>query len=300
MLYCKIFLKKYILSSGLLESNYYDKYLQKYFPKTFYEKFGNEILNHPLKNEIIATQIANEIINAHGISFISDYHAKSFKFKIESYLIMNELINAETLRKEALKINDIQKQYDILLDIEQTIKFAVKWMVKSFENTQIKPIIFITYKDELKDLLPKGNELEIYQKWKDYYKFLPAMFVIKHTYNLELKTILELFKLIISKFKINYILKTIKNVKPKSKLDKNLKEETERLIEYFVITFAKEVINSKSFDSKKLKKSFNTYIEIKKEEYEDIINEINEIKKEKKSLTLLSHIANSLILQLLK
>jgi glutamate dehydrogenase len=300
MLYSKIFLKKYILSSNLLESKYYDKYLKNYFPETFYNKFDNEILNHPLKKEIIATQIANEIINAHGISFLNDYHEKSFKYKIESYLIMNELINAQTLREEALKIKDIQKQYEILLDIEQTIKFAVKWMVKSFENTSIKPMIFITYKDELRKLLPQTNELEIYQKWKDFYKFLPAMFVIKHTYNLELKTILELFKLIISKFRINYILKSIKNIKPKNKLDKNLKEEIERLIEYFVITFAKEVINSNTFNAKKLKKSFSSYIDIKKDEYEDIIDEVNKIKKEKKSLTLLSHIANSLILQLLK
>jgi glutamate dehydrogenase len=300
MLYSKIFLKKYILSSTLLDSDYYDKYLQKYFPKSFYAKFSNEIHGHILKKEIIATQISNEIINSHGISFISDYHNESFKYKIESYLIMNELMNTRELRKEALNIKDVQKQYDLLTDIEQTIKFAVKWMVKSFENTQIKPMIFITYKDELRELLPKTNELEIYAKWKDFYKFLPAMFVIKHNYNLELKTIFELFKLIISKFKINYLLKTIKNIKPKNRLEKHLKEEIERLIEYFVITFAKEVINSKSFNPDRLKKSFQSCIEMKKDEYEDIIEEINSIKKEKKSLLLLSHIANSMILQLLK
>jgi glutamate dehydrogenase len=301
MLYSKIFLKKYILSTNLLESNYYDKFLKEYFPEKFYLRFENEILDHPLKKEIIATQISNKIINAHGIGFLSDFHEKSFKYKIESYLIMNELINADLLRKEVLtEIKDVNKQYEILLDIEQTIKFAVKWMVKTLENSNIKPLLFITFKDDLRKIIKQKNELDIYEKWKNYYKFLPAMFMIKHEYNLELKTIFQLFKLIITKFKINSILATIKNIKPKSKLDKNLKEEVERLIEYFVITFAKEVINSEDFTIKHLKKAFDRYIDRKKDDYEDIIEEINKIKKEKKSLTLLSHIANSLILQLLK
>jgi glutamate dehydrogenase len=297
MLYSKIFLKKYILKSNILESNFYNKFLKEYFPKTFYQKFEREILDHPLKNEIIATQIANTIINSHGIGFLSDFHPKSFKYKIESYLIIRELINADKLKEEILKL-PIEKQYDELIDVEQTIKFAIKWMVKSIENTNIKPLLFITYKDELEKLITHTNELEIYDNWKNYYKFLPAMFTLKHEYMLELKVVLELFKIIISKFKINYLLKELKNVTPKSKLEKNLKEETERLIEYFVITFAKEVITSPDFDKDNIKKSFNSYISKKEEEYLDIIEEIKEIKDKK--LIYLSHIANSLILQLLK
>ncbi|GAB6073463.1 NAD-glutamate dehydrogenase domain-containing protein [Nautilia lithotrophica] len=301
MLYSKIFLKKYILNSGLLESNYYDKFLKEYFPKGFFNKFEHEIFNHPLKKEIIATQIANKIINAHGIGFLSDFHERSFKFKIESYLIMNELINADELRAEIISnIKDTNKQYEMLIDIEQTIKFAVKWMVKTLENSNVKPLLFITFKDELSKIIQNQNKIETYENWKDFYKFLPAMFMIKHEYNLDLNTIFNLFKLIITKFKINTILKTIKNIKPKNRLDKNLKEEVERLIEYFVITFAKEVINSEKFSPQNLKKSFNEYIKRKHDEYEDIIEEIKKLKKEKKSLTLLSHIANSLILQLLK
>ena len=299
MLYSKIFLKKYILKSDLLESDYYNKYLKEYFPKHFYDMFENEILNHPLKKEIIATQITNDIINSHGIGFISDYHPENFKYKIESYLIMNELINAAEIREEILRL-PVQKQYDTLIDLEHTIKFAVKWMVKTLENTKIKPLLFLTYKDEFKKLTFTNTELETYEKWKNFYKFLPAIFTIKHNYNMELEVILNLFKLIISKFKINTILKEIRNIKPKNRLEKNLKEEIERLIEYFVITFAKEVINSESFDKKKLKHSFDAYISNKKGEYEETIEEINELKQEKKTLILLIHIVNSLILQLLK
>ena len=301
MLYSKIFLKKYILNSNLLESNYYDKFLKEYFPKKFFKKFENEILNHPLKKEIIATQISNKIINFYGIGFISDFHKKSFFNKIESYLIIDDLINVEPLRKEIINsISDTEKQYDTLIDVEKTVKFALKWMVKTLENNSLNPLLFITYKDELRKLINEDNELKVYEKWKNLYKFLPAMFTLKHNNNLDLNTIVNLFKLIFSKFKINLILKELNSIKLKNRLEKNLKEEIERLLEYFVITFIKEVINSSTFDTNNYKKSFDKYIENKKEEYEDIIKEIKEIKNEKKSLTLLSHLVNSLILQLLK
>ena len=70
------------------------------------------------------------------------------------------------------------------------------------------------------------------------------------------------------------------------------------MIEYFVISFAKELINFKEFDKNRLKASFNKYIKPKKEEYEEIIKEIKELKEV--NIAILSHIANSLILKLLK
>ena len=298
MLYTKIFVKKYILNSNMLENEYYNKYLKEYFPKKFYDKFEQEILNHPLKKEIIATQITNKIINSNGIGFISDFHQKKLKYKIESYLIINELIEADKLREEILK-NDIKKQYDYLIDIEKTIKFAVNWMVKELEENNINPILFLTYKEELNQITTSKNIIKSYEKWKNYYKFLPSILLIKHNYKLSMKTIVDLFTLIFKKFKINSILKEINEINPKNRLEKNIKEEIERMIEYFVITFAKEVLLTKNFDKNNLNKSLKNYIEPKKEEYEDIIKDIKELKKNK-SLIYISHLANSLILQLLK
>lgn len=302
MLYTKIFVKKYILQTDLLNNEYFTKFLKDYFPKTFYEKFENEIKAHPLKNEIIATQITNKIINSHGIGFLSDFHPDNFKYKIESYLIMNELIRADKLRREILNSDlSTEKQYEFLNDIEETLKFAVKWMVKTIENNEIKPLLYLTFKDVLHTILNEENEIQTYNKWKNFYKFLPAILTIKHSYNYDLKLILDLFKLIINKFKITYILKRVSQITPKNRLEKNLKEEIERLIEYFVISFAKEVLNYKEFNALKLNKSFDSYLKQKKDEYEDILTEINGLKNEKeKSLLILVHIANSMILQLLK
>lgn len=72
------------------------------------------------------------------------------------------------------------------------------------------------------------------------------------------------------------------------------------MIEFFVITFNEEILKN-SFNEKKINYSINKFLEIKKEEYEEIIKDINSICKVKnKSLLEISHITNSLILNLLK
>ena len=100
MLYSKIFLKKYILNN-LEFSDYHLKFLKHYFPKTFYKKFENEILNHPLKKEIITTSISNFIINNNGIGFLADYHKDKLKHKINSYLIITDFFNIHQIIKVA-------------------------------------------------------------------------------------------------------------------------------------------------------------------------------------------------------
>ena len=295
MLYSKIFLKKYILNSDLLENSYFNKYLKEYFPKTFYKKFEKQLSPHFLKKEIIATQIANKIINFYGINFLSDFDKKTFKYKIISYLIIDEIININSLRKYILNnISNLKQQYELLIDIEETIEFALKWIVK--EN--IDPFIFLNYKEELQKIIKKDNIFETYKKYKDTFKFLSAIFIIKYEHNYNLNTIFTIFNLIINKFKIKTILLQLQQIKPKTKLDTNLKEEIESLIKHFVITLARKFINSNEFNINNLEKSFKSYL--LKNEYENIIKEIKKITNEKKSLTFLSHLANSLILQLFK
>ncbi len=294
MLYSKIFLKKYILQN-LHEDEFFNKFLYEYFPKKF---LIYNVDTHPLKQEIIATQITNEIINTLGIGFLADFHQKSFKYKIIASLIVQELIESKKLFEEIKELDfkiPANKQYELLSDIQETIKFATRWLVKSIENSNINPFVFLVYKSELNEIIEK-IDLNNYKKLKTYLKFLPAILHLRHK-NYSLKTIFKLFKIIISKFKINMLLKEINSFKPTTKLQKSLKEEAEEMIEYFVINLAKEILYSKHFNEENITKSFNNFIKQKEEKYEDIINEI---KRPKKDLLEILHISNSLILQLLK
>jgi len=297
MLYSKILTKKYILKNGVINCSFFDRYLKRYFPHTFYDKFEIQIKSHPLKNEIIATQITNEIINSYGIDFISDFHHHSFKYKIFAYIVLSDIIEIESVKKEIISNSPLN--YQKLIEVDKTLKFAINWFVKYLENNDINPLVFLAYKEELFSIIREDSPFKTYEKWKNYYKFLPSIFSIKHDYKLSLNTIIELFKLIMDKFKISKILNTLNRVKPKNRLEKNLKDETEELIEFFVITMVTEIITSDTFNKNNLKKSFNSLIKPKREYFEDIIFYINRLEKNA-SLNQLIHITNSLILELLK
>jgi len=280
LLYSKIFLKRYILKNLNLEQ--FEEFFINYFPKSFqYKSF------HPLKKEIIATQITNEILNKFGIDFLSDFNNKSFKSKIFSYLVLMKLYEIDNLFKETKNIKDVHKQYEVLIDIQKTVKFANRWL-SNIQNTNINPFIFLTFKEELFEI-----NLSTFQKQKTLIKFLPVILYFRYEGN-DLNVIIKLFEAIVSKFKINKLLKEINEFSPKTKIQKNLKEESEEMIEYFVISLAKEIILSKMFDKNNIKKSVNKFLKTK-EKFKDIINEI---KKSKKDILDLVHISNSLILTL--
>ncbi|GAX88124.1 glutamate dehydrogenase [Lebetimonas natsushimae] len=308
LLYSKIFLKEYILKN-LKKCKYSSLFLKNYFPIKFYNSYSEEINNHLLKNEIIATQITNDILNNHGISFISNYNEKEFNYKITAYIILNDLINADKIRNEIYSLDNkinYEKQYEILLELEEVIKFASNWLKKELENN-LNPVMFITYKEKLQNIFSKKyknfknkKNIEIFLEWKEIFKFIPAIIYFEHKYEFKLENIVKLFENTLKKFKINKLLHSIKEIKPKNRIEKNLKEEVESMIEYFVITFNEEILKN-GFDEHNINNSINKFLKIKKEEYEKIIKEINSLCKEKnKSLLEISHISNSLILNLLK
>jgi glutamate dehydrogenase len=304
LLYSKIFLKNYLLKN-LNKCKYCNNFLKDYFPISIYNKYSEEINNHLLKNEIIVTVIANKILNSHGISFISNYKEKEFNYKITAYIILNDLINADNIRNEIYSFDNkknFEKQYELLLEVEEVINFASRWLIKELENENINPLMFITYKDKLQTIFYKKNKnyIDVFIKWEEIFKFLPAIIYFNRKYSYKLENILKLFETTMKKFNIKKLLRIIKEIKPKNKTEKNLKEEMESMIEYFVITFNEEVIKN-NFNENKINYSINKFLEIKKEDYKEIINEINVICKEKsKSLLEISHITNFLILNLLK
>lgn len=135
--FSKIFLKTRILAdTELLSSELANTFLLNYYPKSFSALYSDEILQHPLKNDIIATSIANEIINAQGSTFIANYEKlgkDKFLLKIKSFLVLNNIISANTIRNELYTEDtkiDTKVQYRLFLELEETLAFLTKWVVQ--------------------------------------------------------------------------------------------------------------------------------------------------------------------------
>jgi len=60
-----------LLESDLLDSEYLERDLHRYFPSQVVERFGDLMLEHPLRRELIATIAANDVVNSQGVTFVS-------------------------------------------------------------------------------------------------------------------------------------------------------------------------------------------------------------------------------------
>ncbi len=60
-----------LLDSDLPDSDYLAADLERYFPRAIVERFGDLLIEHPLRREIIATMAANDVVNSQGITFVS-------------------------------------------------------------------------------------------------------------------------------------------------------------------------------------------------------------------------------------
>jgi glutamate dehydrogenase len=117
--YAKIFLKEKIESSRLVEKFSYQEYLMSYFPEEIVNQYGYEILNHPLKNQIIATVVADHIINHQGLTFINffqDLGESRFIQKVDSYLAIEDFIEADVVRKDIGNLD-----YNSLIEFDKKI-----------------------------------------------------------------------------------------------------------------------------------------------------------------------------------
>ena len=151
----------------LLQADYYNSYLQSYFPVTFCEMYKTHLASHPLANEIKATIISNKIINQAGCSFLSHDDVSEnggILSYINSYLAFDQVLQADDLRHSIFLLDNIvsaDKQYELLLQIEQMLAVFCHWAV--FNRKIINPDIdtincYRRYLSEYKDYLKQRHQ----------------------------------------------------------------------------------------------------------------------------------------------
>jgi len=259
--YAKIFVKRLLLQSDLLEDPFAQEYLLKYFPKTFATIYEDEILEHPLRREIAATVMANRVINSAGSTFISDYDElgqERFVSKIKSYLICNQLFGSNDIRYEIFRHDyrmDAQKQYTLLFDIETTLEFSVSWMMRHLSPDQIHAPTLLRYRSEMAKLMEMTPEERITPILNEkspinrffhhlpYMKFTVAAIILHERNHRRFDETARLIYTIIKRLHINEIMEALENYRPKSKDEHTIKKQLEEFIEFAVTSLSEKVIH---------------------------------------------------------
>ena len=259
--YAKIFLKNILLNSSLVDENFSLGYLYKYFPKSFVGIYERDISDHPLKREIIATTIADKIINFQGASFLSDYERigeEKFLNKIKSYLICNQLFGTNDIRHTIFRQDfdmPSEEQYELLSEMERTLIFSVKWMIKYLNKNQIDANHILENRDNLFRMLDKINGLDkkeiisgnesfnSFFSHIEYLRFAVAAISIKETTQHSFDDVATLFYMIVSEFKIIELLSALDDVPIGIDSDRVLKRQMLQFIDFIVVHYTHKILS---------------------------------------------------------
>ena len=292
--YSKIFIKNFILTTAMPKEVFAEEFLFKYFPKSLITAYEHEIKEHPLRDEIIATVIADKLINLQGVTFIGDYlklGRERFLVKIKSYLISNQLFGANDIRFELYRSDyklDIDTQYALLNEIEHTLNFSTRWMVKYLEYTQLDALHILDYKSRLFTLLNTINPSKetIYLEDKEcfnrffihleYLRFAVATIVITQESHHSFENVAELFYRVVNEFKIITMINALDELELTSQSDRRLARQLLQFIEFIVVHFTQKILDFQRV-GESANEAFENYILNDKESFDIIKAELSNL-----------------------
>ncbi|PHR58428.1 MAG: glutamate dehydrogenase [Arcobacter sp.] len=275
--YAKIFMKNILLQSSLVDENFSQGYLYKYFPKSFVGIYEREISEHPLKRELIATTIADKVINFQGASFICDYERignEKFINKIKSYLICNQLFETNDIRHELFRQDFImpsKEQYELLSEMERTLIFSVKWMIKYLNKNQIDSNHILENKEALflmldkingvnkKEIIKGNDSFNSFFSHIEYLRFAVAAISIKESTQHSFDDVATLFYMIVSEFKIIELLSALDKVSISLDSDRVLKRQMLQFIDFIVVHYTHKILSFQRLDESP-EDAFNSFV----------------------------------------
>ncbi|WP_419770135.1 MAG: NAD-glutamate dehydrogenase domain-containing protein [Candidatus Marinarcus sp.] len=315
--YSKIFMKAILLKSTFLDDVFTMQYLYKYFPKSFVGAYEHEISSHPLKKEIIATKIADIIINSQGVTFVSDYDTLGFdKFilKIKSYLTVNALFGSRLIRFDLYRSDyflPIEEQYRLLDELEHTLNFTTKWMVKYLKDHQIEAAHIIGHKDELFkildeinhnsyiDILPEKEHFNLFFGVIDYLNFAVAAIMIKEKTLHSFRDVVVIFYSLVHEFKILEMINLLNDIKINDSSEALLKTQVLKFIEFIVVHYTEQILTFKRVNES-ADVAFDNYISNEEDLFNTIKIQINEfMAKETKNLQEITITVNQMLVALI-
>ncbi len=315
--YAKIFVKKILLASTLVDEQFAIQYLYRYFPKSFVGAYEHELLNHPLKREIIATKMADIIINSQGCTFVSDYEKlglDSFLLKITSYLVAKQLFGTKDIREKIYSQDykmDVEKQYKLINKLEYTLYSSTKWMVKYLKKNQLDVTHILDHKEELfslleqvhkqnvEELIKDDNEFNLFFSVIDYLRFAIPAIVIKSNTKHSLKDVVVLFYSIIHEFNILDIIISLNKIVIKSRNDMVLRNQVLQFIEFIVVHYTKKILNFQRVDEEP-ELAFKNFINNDKDSFYKVKNNIDTfMSKDNKDIKEIAVTVNQMMVTLL-
>ena len=137
--YAKLSLHDAILDSTVPNDPYFDRELQRYFPKALRERFPDAVKAHRLRREIIATALANIIVNRGGPSLVTRLVdgtgadaaiiAKAYAMTRDAFGLMELNLAIDGL---AGRVSG-QEQLDLYAEVQDLLLNRIVWFIRNLD-----------------------------------------------------------------------------------------------------------------------------------------------------------------------
>jgi glutamate dehydrogenase len=131
--YSKINLTGQLVRSALPDDPYFERDLERYFPRPVVDRFHELLPDHPLRRELVATIEANEVVNSLGSTFVTQLLAESGAEPadvVRAYRIARDVLGASDrweAIEELFETLDPEVQHELLAGVDRMVEVVTRW-----------------------------------------------------------------------------------------------------------------------------------------------------------------------------
>lgn len=135
--YVKISLERQVLADVLVDEEWTNDVLARYFPTPLRERYAARMAGHRLRREIISTALVNEVVNRGGTSFVfraMEESGASAADVIRAYVVIRDVYGLPELWAATERLDNevpTSAQTLVYLETRRLLDRAVRWLVSN-------------------------------------------------------------------------------------------------------------------------------------------------------------------------
>jgi glutamate dehydrogenase len=135
--YVKISLERQVLADPIVDEEWTNDVLTRYFPTPLRERFAARMPGHRLRREIISTSLVNEVVNRGGTSFVfraMEESGASAADVIRAYVVVRDVYGLGDLWRAAEQLDNKVATFTqslVYLETRRLLDRAVRWLVSN-------------------------------------------------------------------------------------------------------------------------------------------------------------------------
>jgi glutamate dehydrogenase len=139
--YAKITLTEDVVASELPDDPWFAATLRDYFPPQLVQRYGDELVSHPLRRELITTCLVNEMVNRGGITFafrVQEETGASPEQVARAYTVCREIFGLRDFVAEVEALDNLvptEAQTALYLEFRRLLDRSVRWFIQTRPGT---------------------------------------------------------------------------------------------------------------------------------------------------------------------